>query len=161
MITITARMRALGAAGALLLTAPAAHASPSGPCTEKVAAAAPSLPGAYVPQCASNGFFKPLQSHASTGYSWCVNPKTGAEVPETRKPSGAAPADCGQCAAAVAAGPSANAVGAYIPQCASNGSFKPLQSHASTGYSWCVNPKTGAEVPGTRRPPGAAPPVCG
>jgi hypothetical protein len=67
----------------------------------------------------------------------------------------------GPCAVVVAAGPSADTPGAYIPQCARNGNFKPLQHHPATGYRWCVGPATGTEVPGTRTPPGAASPVCG
>lgn len=30
-------------------------------------------PGAYVPQCDDDGFFRPLQCHASTGQCWCVD----------------------------------------------------------------------------------------
>eukprot|EP00731_Ephydatia_muelleri_P026230 Em0018g330a len=30
-------------------------------------------------------------------------------------------------------------VGAYVPQCVSDGTFAPIQSQGSTGYSWCVD----------------------
>lgn len=37
----------------------------------------------------------------------------------------------------------ASFVGAYIPQCAVDGSFQPIQCHGSTGYCWCVHTQTG------------------
>ncbi|XP_040296562.1 HLA class II histocompatibility antigen gamma chain isoform X1 [Bufo bufo] len=42
-----------------------------------------SLPGAYVPQCDSNGDFTPMQCWHSTGYCWCVY-RNGTEVEGTR-----------------------------------------------------------------------------
>ena len=33
----------------------------------------------------STGNFAPKQCHGSTGYCWCVNVKTGKEIPHTRK----------------------------------------------------------------------------
>ncbi|XP_044137070.1 HLA class II histocompatibility antigen gamma chain isoform X3 [Bufo gargarizans] len=42
-----------------------------------------SLPGAYVPQCDSNGDFTPMQCWRSTGYCWCVY-RNGTEVEGTR-----------------------------------------------------------------------------
>uniref|UniRef100_A0A3Q2CM74 Nidogen 2a (osteonidogen) n=1 Tax=Cyprinodon variegatus TaxID=28743 RepID=A0A3Q2CM74_CYPVA len=47
-------------------------------------------------------------------------------------------------------------VGAYIPQCDSDGQYQPRQCHGSTGQCWCVDSR-GEERPGTRTPPGAAP----
>ena len=29
--------------------------------------------GAYVPQCDDDGFFRPMQCHASSGECWCVD----------------------------------------------------------------------------------------
>ena len=34
-------------------------------------------------------------------------------------------------------------VGHYIPTCDAKGHFMAIQSHGSTGQSWCVDPKTG------------------
>ena len=43
-------------------------------------------------------------------------------------------------------------VGAYIPQCALDGSFQPIQCHGSIGYCWCVHTQTGQPLsPFTRR----------
>ena len=33
--------------------------------------------------------------------------------------------------------------GAYIPQCAEDGSFKTFQCHGSTGYCYCADPMDG------------------
>ena len=40
-------------------------------------------------------------------------------------------------------------VGAYVPQCNEDGSFKSEQCWGSTGYCWCVD-EYGKEMPGTR-----------
>ena len=40
-------------------------------------------------------------------------------------------------------------VGAFVPQCSADGSFKSKQCWGSTGYCWCVD-KYGKEVPGTK-----------
>eukprot|EP00731_Ephydatia_muelleri_P037230 Em0424g1a len=44
-------------------------------------------------------------------------------------------------------------IGAYVPQCSSDGNFAPIQIWGSTGYSWCVDtsdgkPLTAAVPPG-------------
>ncbi|XP_065807893.1 nidogen-2 [Labrus bergylta] len=50
-------------------------------------------------------------------------------------------------------------VGAFIPQCNSNGQYRSQQCHGSTGHCWCVNSR-GQERVGTRTPPGTAPTDC-
>lgn len=40
-------------------------------------------------------------------------------------------------------------VGAFVPECNVDGSFKPEQCWGSTGYCWCVN-EHGTEVPRTK-----------
>ena len=42
-------------------------------------------------------------------------------------------------------------IGAYLPQCNSDGSFSPVQCHPSTGYCWCVHIHTGEPVSGVVR----------
>jgi len=49
--------------------------------------------------------------------------------------------------------------GVYIPQCDDEGNYQPLQSHASTGYRWCVD-KRGREITGTSTPPEKPDPIC-
>ncbi|KAG1683254.1 SPARC-related modular calcium-binding protein 1 [Nymphon striatum] len=39
-------------------------------------------------------------------------------------------------------------VGIFIPECNSDGTFKKIQCHASTGYCWCVN-NHGKPIPGS------------
>uniref|UniRef100_A0A671U6H3 Nidogen 2 n=1 Tax=Sparus aurata TaxID=8175 RepID=A0A671U6H3_SPAAU len=50
-------------------------------------------------------------------------------------------------------------VGAFIPQCDSDGRYRLLQCHGSTGHCWCVDSR-GQERAGTRTPPGTAPKDC-
>merc|ERR1719450_1233043 len=42
-------------------------------------------------------------------------------------------------------------IGAYIPQCKTDGTYKEKQCHASTGYCWCVDPANGNELKGTKK----------
>ena len=45
------------------------------------------------------------------------------------------------------------AIGAYVPQCEADGTYSKMQSHGSTGMSWCADPLTGA-VKGNKARPG-------
>uniref|UniRef100_A0A3B3BB47 Thyroglobulin type-1 domain-containing protein n=1 Tax=Oryzias melastigma TaxID=30732 RepID=A0A3B3BB47_ORYME len=47
-------------------------------------------------------------------------------------------------------------IGSHIPQCDSDGRYRQLQCHGSTGYCWCVD-SSGQERQGTRTPPGTTP----
>ena len=40
-------------------------------------------------------------------------------------------------------------VGAFVPECNADGSFKSEQCWGSTGYCWCVD-EHGDEIPGTK-----------
>ncbi len=40
--------------------------------------------GRFIPQCEKDGNYSRIQCWASTGYCWCVDPKTGVEQEETR-----------------------------------------------------------------------------
>ncbi|KAM4611643.1 galactose-specific lectin nattectin-like [Polymixia lowei] len=54
----------------------------------------------------------------------------------------------------------ADIIGAYAPQCNSDGNFTPQQCWASSGFCWCVDISTGVEIHGTRTPPGTTPVNC-
>lgn len=41
-------------------------------------------------------------------------------------------------------------VGRFIPQCEKDGNYSRIQCWGSTGYCWCVDPKTGVEEESTR-----------
>ena len=47
-------------------------------------------------------------------------------------------------------------VGSFIPKCTDDGSFEKRQCHGSTGFCWCVDPKTGITIEGTKTGPGKA-----
>lgn len=51
------------------------------------------LIGAYIPDCAEEGLYKPTQCHGSTGFCWCVN-EIGEEILETRRGPGEERIDC-------------------------------------------------------------------
>jgi len=143
--------------------ASAQHSGEKGNCQQERDGANGMIPGRYVPQCSANGDYQPVQNHASTGHYWCVDVKTGKEVQGTRqrfvKP------DCdgrpSKCDTERAAALGLNKVGHFIPKCASNGDYEHRQTHGSTGHSWCVNPKTGEEIPGTRTRRPSKPFYCG
>ncbi|XP_028277848.1 nidogen-2 isoform X2 [Parambassis ranga] len=132
----------------------------------------PSL-GAFVPQCDSDGQYRALQCHGSTGHCWCVDSR-GQERAGTRTPPGTTPTDCGRpnepqhpkthCehhrdSVQTSSPEGYPVVGAYVPQCDANGQYILLQCHGSTGHCWCVD-STGQERPGTRTLPGAPPKDC-
>ncbi len=41
-------------------------------------------------------------------------------------------------------------IGLDAPECNEDGWYAREQYHGSTGFSWCVNPDTGAEIRGSR-----------
>ncbi|KAL8168682.1 UNVERIFIED_CONTAM: Nidogen-2, partial [Gekko kuhli] len=126
--------------------------------------------GPHVPQCDSQGNYRPLQCHGSTGECWCVG-GDGREVSGSRRPPGASPPPCGapeptqrpqtmcerwrQSLLEHYGGSSRD--DQYVPQCDPLGNFSPLQCHGNSGYCWCVDQK-GHEVQGTRSEPGVPPP---
>ncbi|XP_028420668.1 neurocan core protein [Perca flavescens] len=117
-----------------------------------------SVIGEFVPQCDANGNFLPQQCWVSTGYCWCVNVITGEEIPNTKTPPGVTPVQCALCQDQRKNSP--RVPGNFIPQCDANGNFLPQQCSRSTGYCWCVNVSTGAEIPNTRTRPGVKPLQC-
>eukprot|EP00298_Acanthocystis_sp_HF-20_P012288 c19816_g1_i1.p1 GENE.c19816_g1_i1~~c19816_g1_i1.p1 ORF type:complete len:424 (-),score=175.84 c19816_g1_i1:43-1278(-) len=120
--------------------------------------------GAFIPRCRSDGSYSPMQCHSSPGSCWCVS-EDGTEVTGTRNRPGQPLPVCNDrpelssCQRSALDASSANLVGSYIPQCEVNGDYSPLQCHGSTGYCWCVD-ESGAEIDGTRQPPGNAPTTC-
>ncbi|XP_049425855.1 nidogen-2 isoform X8 [Epinephelus fuscoguttatus] len=129
--------------------------------------------GAFIPQCDSDGRYRPLQCHGSTGHCWCVDER-GRERAGTRTPPGTAPTDCDKpdeperpkthCehhrdSVQTTSPEGYPIVGAYVPQCDDDGHYTPLQCHGSTGHCWCVD-RRGQERAGTRTSPGTRPKDC-
>uniref|UniRef100_A0A8D3DVF5 Nidogen-2 n=1 Tax=Scophthalmus maximus TaxID=52904 RepID=A0A8D3DVF5_SCOMX len=129
--------------------------------------------GAFIPQCDSDGRYRPLQCHGSTGHCWCVDSR-GQERAGTRTPPGTAPRDCDrpdeperpktQCehhrdGVQTTSQEGYPLLGVYVPQCDANGQYSPLQCHGSPGHCWCVDGR-GQERAGTRTSPGAPPTDC-
>uniref|UniRef100_A0A3Q3VSX2 Uncharacterized protein n=1 Tax=Mola mola TaxID=94237 RepID=A0A3Q3VSX2_MOLML len=125
--------------------------------------------GAFIPQCDSDGRYRPLQCHGATEYCWCVD-SSGQERAGTRTPPGTAHRDyqpqrpktyCEhhRDSAQTTSPDGYPLAGAYVPQCDANGHYIPLQCHGSTGHCWCVD-SNGRERAGTRTPPGTTPTDC-
>uniref|UniRef100_A0A8C4HZL2 Nidogen 2a (osteonidogen) n=1 Tax=Dicentrarchus labrax TaxID=13489 RepID=A0A8C4HZL2_DICLA len=126
--------------------------------------------GAFIPQCDSEGRYRTLQCHGSTGHCWCVDSR-GQERTGTRTPSGTPPRDCDkperpktQCehhrdSVQTTSPEGYPLLGAFVPQCDANGQYTPRQCHGSTGHCWCVDSR-GQERPGTKTPPGTQPRDC-
>ncbi|KAE8278631.1 Nidogen-2 [Larimichthys crocea] len=129
--------------------------------------------GAFIPQCDSDGRYRTLQCHGSTGHCWCVDSR-GQERAGTRTPPGTAPRDCDRpdeperpkthCEhhreSVQTTSPEGYPIaGVFVPQCDDNGQYIPLQCHGSTGYCWCVQ-NNGQEIAGTRTVPGETPTNC-
>jgi hypothetical protein len=131
-----------------------------GPCYAKIVEARgrESTPGFYTPGCTVNGYFRTEQHHASTGYSWCVNPATGDEMPHTRRSAVEPKPNCGECFKEIEEKLTRKPlIGADMPQCNNeNGDYMPVQHRE--GWTYCVNPKTGA-VEGKKNPPGDKAPL--
>lgn len=47
------------------------------------ATASPGMVGQFVPRCAADGSYAPVQCHGSIGFCWCVD-RDGKEIPDTR-----------------------------------------------------------------------------
>jgi hypothetical protein len=131
-----------------------------GPCYAKIMEqrGRSGTPGFYTPACTDNGYFRTEQHHGSTGYSWCVNPKAGDEIANTRRGPGQERARCGTCFKEIEEKLTRKfAMGQHLAECnEENGEYKPVQHRE--GYTWCVNPQTGA-VEGKKYPPGDKTPL--
>ncbi|XP_023251198.1 nidogen-2 isoform X6 [Seriola lalandi dorsalis] len=126
--------------------------------------------GAFIPQCDSDGRYRPLQCHGSTGHCWCVDSR-GQERAGTRTPPGTAPRDCDRperpkshCeqlrdSVQTTSPDGFPLYGAFVPQCEEDGQYTPLQCHGSTGHCWCVD-SNGEERRGTRTAAGETPRDC-
>jgi hypothetical protein len=114
-----------------------------GRCQQEVAHSS-GLMGAFTPSCTEKGNYQLIQVHGSSGYSWCVDPVYGVKIEGTSVgPTGGQP----QCPACVTQlSKSLDLIGSYRPQCDTNGNFKPVQVHASTGLAWCADPSTGKQL---------------
>uniref|UniRef100_A0A3P8TJB9 Nidogen 2 n=1 Tax=Amphiprion percula TaxID=161767 RepID=A0A3P8TJB9_AMPPE len=126
--------------------------------------------GAFIPQCDSDGRYRPLQCHGSTGHCWCVDSR-GQERAGTRTPPGTAPRDCDRperpkthCehhrdSVQTTSPEGIPIIGVYVPQCDTEGQYTPLQCHGSSGHCWCVDSR-GQERAGSRTSPGEPPKDC-
>jgi hypothetical protein len=111
-------------------------------------------PGVFIPECETDGSFKAVQCHSSTGFCWCVD-QYGQERLGT---SSQGQPQCGPignltvCQKDRMRGFGWNGrfiVGLVIPRCRSDGSFEPVQCQESTGQCWCVD-LMGNELRSTR-----------
>jgi len=101
----------------------------------------PTTTGALVPECEENGDYKPMQCHGmSTNgrrFCQCWTP-TGDIVTSPSRNTNAC--ECHLARHKATQGTPRPLVGAFVPKCGANGSFRSKQCHSSTGHCWCVNP---------------------
>ncbi|XP_046873594.1 equistatin-like [Hypomesus transpacificus] len=128
-------------------------------------ASATPQPGAYVPQCDSEGQFLPTQCWGSTGHCWCVN-GAGDGISGTQTPPGQPKPNC-KVVPLTFCQLWRNSVtplpGALVPQCDPQGQFQHTQcwkpSPESSGFCACFSP-AGEAIPGTQTAPGQPRPSC-
>ena len=97
----------------------------------------------YVPNCNADGTFARAQYDIITNTSFCVDPLTGECIEETRV-SGSV-IDCSgiefdtplPAVCLVKRARALEAGDAYVPVCAADGTFAPIQCY--DGYCWCSN----------------------
>ncbi|XP_048580646.1 fibrillin-1 isoform X2 [Nematostella vectensis] len=114
--------------------------------------------GLFVPRCADDGSYLPVQCHDSVGQCWCVD-KNGLEIDGTRmrgtpKCNVTIEKNKTHCQKKLEKALGAEGVappGRFVPLCNDDGSYADVQCHGSTGYCWCVHPDNGQEVTGTRQ----------
>jgi len=105
--------------------------------------------GSSIPQCETDGSYSARQC-GPTGECWCVVPNTGVQIASTVRDAQDVQINCldlPQCLQSLTS--SSGLLGAYRPQCDSDGNYKSRQCHGSTGTCWCVD-STGTEILGTR-----------
>lgn len=110
-------------------------------------------PGFYTPRCTENGYYRTEQHSSNTKETWCANPITGQEIPETRRAADQEKVECGACFKEIEELLMRRPLmGSHLAQCnMENGNYLPEQFFE--GYRWCANPKTGA-VEGKKYAPG-------
>ncbi|GBN03455.1 hypothetical protein AVEN_122593-1 [Araneus ventricosus] len=89
------------------------------------------------PKCDGNGNLLPMQCFEHSEHCVCVR-KDGSML---NKPSKGLKG-C-QCLVTKDEEENSGLIGAYIPQCEGDGTYKKHQCHYSTGYCYCVDPSTG------------------
>ncbi|KAI0237460.1 hypothetical protein LSAT2_012013 [Lamellibrachia satsuma] len=130
------------------------------PCLAAQQAAA-GLADAFVPSCSSTGEFERKQCYMFPRSCWCVDPRTGVEIKRTRQQfydmvdcnkqhnNGNGRPSLSPCLAAQQA--AAGWADAFVPSCSSTGEFERKQCYMFPRSCWCVDPRTGVEIKGTRQ----------
>uniref|UniRef100_A0A914WVX6 Uncharacterized protein n=1 Tax=Plectus sambesii TaxID=2011161 RepID=A0A914WVX6_9BILA len=133
-----------------------------GPCDVSKKISSPSG-DMIAPRCTSNGYYEHQQCLGMQSQSmacWCADPFTGKAIANSIKTPPERP-NCSNCILAVAKALHENiTAGKFVPTCLESGDYASLQCQGSVSNCWCVNPTTGAELPGTRAKPGSPAPTC-
>lgn len=98
---------------------------------------------------------------ATTTTTTTSMPTTEALLVTTNERSQASKEYPSPCHFALEAASGTHLLGVHIPDCNEDGTFKEKQCHSSTGYCWCVDPKNGSEIKGSRKGPTDGQVNCG
>ncbi|XP_074599695.1 U20-hexatoxin-Hi1a-like [Brevipalpus obovatus] len=105
-----------------------------------------------IPECDSNGEYKPLHCFTEGGKKMCQcwHPKTGDLM---KGPSATTKfCDCVLARHEAEKKSRTGSIGHHTPRCENDGSFSKRQCSGSTGYCWCTKP-SGEKIAGTEKRP--------
>ncbi|KFD67175.1 hypothetical protein M514_20611 [Trichuris suis] len=109
---------------------------------------------AFLPECDDNGDFDPLQCHQSAGQCWCVDVKTGQEIPGTKRNIVDGTPECKGCnyqlSQVLSSYQHKLTTVQFLPKCTADGLYERVQCADDSDDCWCVDEVSGEEIDGTR-----------
>ena len=101
----------------------------------------------YCARCSAGGMSNAMTICANAK---CASPCCGGSHIVVKPPS-QIKGDCAKALAAIRKTGGSRIMGGYIPKCQTNGNYVQIQCSGSTGYCWCVDPKSGKKTTAAAR----------